>query len=160
MAAKAQLELVIKLNNKASGEMKKFQKGINANKTAIRNTGLALVGMGAAAGLALGSAVKSAASFEKGMTEVNTLVNLSKDDIKALSDETLALSGAMGIDAVEATKALYQTISASVPPAEAIGFLETAMRAAIGYDGHQRVRDGCERSRACRRRNVHDGQAW
>ena len=94
---------------------------INAKDLAskrVKKVGAALVAVGAAGILALGSAAKSAANFEKGMREVNTLVNLSEDS--------------MGVDAVEATSALYQTISASVAPTEAIEFLDTAMRAAVG----------------------------
>ena len=108
---------------------------INAKDLAskrVKKVGAALVAVGAAGILALGSAAKSAANFEKGMREVNTLVNLSEDSLKSLSKETLALSATMGVDAVEATSALYQTISASVAPTEAIEFLDTAMRAAVG----------------------------
>ena len=78
MAATATLELIVKLNNKAGAGLKKFQKSIKANQKAIAATSVALLGVGAAGGLALASAAKAAANFEQGMREVNTLVNLSE----------------------------------------------------------------------------------
>lgn len=108
---------------------------INAKDLAskrIKKVGAAFLAVGAAGAIALGTAAKSAADFEKGMREVNTLVGMSEDSLKSLSEQTLLLSSTMGIEAVDSTKALYQAISASVPPAEAIEFLGTAMRAAVG----------------------------
>uniref|UniRef100_A0A6M3L4K5 Putative tail protein n=1 Tax=viral metagenome TaxID=1070528 RepID=A0A6M3L4K5_9ZZZZ len=132
MADKVRLEAELVLKDKfsqptnaASGTLQKFQ-------SQIKGTGIALTAMGAAGALAFGMALKSAMSFEKGMKEVNTLVNLSAGDLAKLSAGTLQLSKSMGIDATDATKALYQAISAGQKPSEALAFLTQAAKTAVG----------------------------
>lgn len=92
------------------------------------------LGAGAVVGLAgLGvAAVKAASDFEGGMREVNTMLGLNQEGFAALSAETVDLTKRLGVDAVGATKALYQAISAGVPRENAITFLEVASKAAIG----------------------------
>lgn len=83
---------------------------------------------------AMGIAVtKMAADFELGMRRVTSLMGGVTDrEFRQLSDATLELSKRMGVDAVKATDALYEAISAGVPKENAIEFLTVATRAAIG----------------------------
>ena len=86
-----------------------------------------------AASIAFGTlAVRAAADFDRGMREVNTLLNFSNAQLDVLSIQVRELSKEFGINAVDATKALYSTISAGQAPSEAISFLTVAAKTAIG----------------------------
>lgn len=83
----------------------------------------------AGAGVAV---TKFATDFELGMRKVTSLIdNVSQKDFEQLSAQTLKLSKTMGIDAVQATQALYQAISVGVPKENAVEFLAVASKAAI-----------------------------
>ena len=75
----------------------------------------------------IGSTVESFAKFEKGMAEVATITDLSKAEIAGFGVELQELSSKYALDATDATKALYQTISAGIPAENAIDvFTESA----------------------------------
>ncbi len=78
------------------------------------------------------AAIKMASSFETAFAEVGTLFEAPKEQIDELRSDVLDLSKTMGIDAVEATKSLYQAISAGVAPAEAVAFLAKNVELAVG----------------------------
>ena len=99
----------------------KHSKAIGVGMTAI---GASILGVGAVS-------IKMFADFEAGMREVASLVNLSKDQFNAMSKQVRELARTLGVDAVESTKALYQTISAGVPEGSALDFLEIATKAGI-----------------------------
>ena len=87
---------------------------------------------GAAGTAAIGFLAKGAADFDKGMREVNTLLGASESELQSLSQQTRELSMELGVNAVDATGALYQAISAGVPAENVIDFMRTAGQAAIG----------------------------
>jgi len=123
----ADLQILIKAKDEASGKFKTL--GGNIGKFAK----IAAVGVGAASVATAGAsfaAVKMASSYETAMKEVATL-GVPTEQMAVLEDGVLALSRRLGVDAVEATGALYQAISAGVPPENALAFLETASKAAI-----------------------------
>ena len=132
MADDRRLKIILGAEDQAS----KVFKGLagNANRMAdqMKKVGKQMAIVGGAATAAFGFAVKTASDFETGMREVNTLVNLSESQFASLSKQTRDLAKDMGVDAVGATKALYQAISAGQSPADALGFLEVAARASIG----------------------------
>jgi TP901 family phage tail tape measure protein len=115
---KSELQILINAKDNASGALGNLRKGLN------------LVGVAAVA--AAGASVKLAADFDKGMREVATLTPDVAENLDAIKTDVLDLSKTLGIDAVEATGALYQAISAGVPTDNAISFLEIASKAAIG----------------------------
>jgi len=115
---KAELQILINAKDNASGALGKIQGSLK------------LVGVAALA--AGGASIKMAADFDKGMREVATLTPEVADNLDAMKKDVLDLSSALGVDAVEATGALYQAISAGVPTDNAISFLEIASKAAIG----------------------------
>ena len=115
---KSELQILINAKDNASKALGKATKALN------------LVGV-AAIGVA-GASVKMAADFDKGMREVATLTPEVAENLDAVKKDVLDLSKSLGIDAVEATGALYQAISAGVPTDNAISFLEIASKAAIG----------------------------
>ena len=123
----ADLQIVINAKDDASKTFGKVGKTIGKfSKLAVLGAGAAAV----AAGAATVAAVKMAQGYEKAMAEVATL-GVPVDQMKVLEDGVLDLSKRLGVDAVEATGALYQAISAGVPPENALAFLETASKAAI-----------------------------
>lgn len=78
------------------------------------------------------AATKMAADFDLGLRKVGSLVGgFTDQEMKRLTDQTLAVSRALGIDAVKATDALYEAISAGVPKDNAVDFLAVASKAAI-----------------------------
>lgn len=75
---------------------------------------------------------KFAADFDLGMRQVTSLLGgATQKEFAALSQATLQLSRDMGIDAVKATGALYEAISAGIPAENAIDFIRVASVAAI-----------------------------
>jgi len=102
--------------------------------------GVALPLSAAAAGTAIAAigvnAVQSFMTLDRGLREVNTLFGLTGEASKASFEEISTgvrdFAQRLGVDAVEATQALYQAISAGVPRENALTFLEIATKAAIG----------------------------
>jgi len=116
---KSELQILINAKDNASKTLGKATKALN------------LVGV-AAIGVA-GASIKMASDFDKGMREVATLTPEVSENLDAVKQDVLDLSKSLGIDAVEATGALYQAISAGVPAGQsALEFLEIASKAAIG----------------------------
>ncbi len=118
-----------KLVKDRMGKMQDSLKATSASFLKVGKSAGIMAGIGAGA---IGILVKSAADFDKAMREVNTLVGLSEEQMADMRAEVKALSVEMGIDAVEASKALYQAISAGQEPTEALEFLNVAARTAVG----------------------------
>lgn len=115
--------------DKADTKMGTFAKNFAKHRRAI---GIGITAMGAAITGSLMLAMKSAASFEAGMREVNTMMGLGQKEFEAMSKDVLKLSKDLGVNAVDATAALYQAISAGVPKENVLTFMEVATKAAIG----------------------------
>jgi TP901 family phage tail tape measure protein len=111
---------------KAKKQLKSFSRDTKQlGTTLFRNVGVPLTAMGTVA-------TKSFADFEKGMKEVQTLVpDLHDVNFDRMIDSTRELAEEMGTNLVDATGALYQTISAGIDPNNAVSFLETASKGAI-----------------------------
>ena len=102
-----------------------------------KQAGRAFAAVGAAAGAAgaaiAAKAIGAAASFRKEMAEVRTLMPGVSDAVFGqLGEDVRELSREMGFVAGTTVPALYDAISAGVPPDNAIAFLETASKTAIG----------------------------
>ena len=132
--ASTDLELIIKARDEASktlGNVSKKAGGLaNVMGKAVRAG--ALAGGVAIAGIGI-AAVKMGLDFEKSMAEVKTLLpDLSEEGFSELTNGVLDLSKELGIATSDAVPALYQAISAGVPPDNVLSFMETAAKAAIG----------------------------
>lgn len=89
-------------------------------------SGIALAGIGIAS-------VKMAADFDRGIREVRTLLpELNDEGFKVLRQDVLAFSEEVGVATGQVVPALYQAISAGVPPDNALTFLKSASDLAIG----------------------------
>ena len=135
MADATTISVLIKARDQASAAFKNVEtnagrmaQGINRNRRAI---GMGMLAMGAAiTGVGVVMA-KTAATFDSKMREVNSLIGLSQSEFQKLTDDTLEMSSAIGIDAVKASEALYQAISAGIPRENVIDFMTIASKAAI-----------------------------
>lgn len=127
-----EVNIKITADDLASGKVSKLRRGISGVNSTIENNRRGMLAAGAAS-VAFGTlAVRAAADFDKGMREVNTLINFSNEELNLLGGEVRELSKEFGINAVDATKALYSAISAGQEPAEAIKFLGVAAKTSIG----------------------------
>ena len=129
MMGGADLQILMTLKDEASKAMGGVGKNAGAMSQNIKRgaaiAGVAIVGIGIAA-------TKMASDFDTGMREVATLLPGVEGVVEDLGDDVLELSKRFGIDAVEATGALYQAISAGVPQDNVMTFMEIASKAAIG----------------------------
>src|SRR3990167_4394668 len=154
--ADKEIEVLIKANDQASAEIQKaavnathgfdglaaranqakdnvevFDKKYGALLQTGEKVGRGMTVAGGAIVASLGLAAKEAATFEQGMREVGTL----SDEVAANLDKfgdglgKVAMKTGQATDVL--TKGLYDTISAGVPAAEAIGFVELAAKAAV-----------------------------
>jgi len=87
----------------------------------LASLGLILGGGALAAGFAT-----NALALEKSAAEVATIVDETKVPLQAIIKDGRDLAATFGIQGVEATKALYQAISAGVEPTKAVSFLKDA----------------------------------
>ena len=131
MAASRTLTVVL------AGDAKGLQNSLDRSSNGFAKFGKAAAvagAAGAAALIAVGvKGVANVAKLQTGLTEVRTLLpELSDAGFKKLRDDVLAFSDEMGIATDKAVPALYQAISAGVPPNNVIDFMKTATAAAVG----------------------------
>ena len=126
-----ELMIVLKARDEATKTLQEAGKGLGQLQKQVKAVGTAMTVAGAVMVGFAAVTVKAAAEFQGKMKEVNSLLNLTDLEFKALSRQTLKMSSAMGIDGVDAANALYQAISAGVPKENVIEFLEIAAKTAI-----------------------------
>ena len=98
-----------------------------------RVAGTFLAGFGAVVTTGFALAAKAAIDYEKSLAEVRTIAtSLGPEGFQQLSEDVQDLSREMGIATTQSIPALYQAVSAGVPPENVIDFLRTASKAAIG----------------------------
>lgn len=119
----------------------KLDKDLGGLKSKVSTalTGVAVAGGAALAGLGIAvtkfstDSIKEFASFEQGMNEVFTLLpGITQETMDKMSKDVLNFSKEFGTLPEEVIPALYQAISAGVPPENVFDFLGTAQKAAIG----------------------------
>lgn len=98
-----------------------------------RVAGAAALGAGTAAVGAAAAGVKAFGDLESGMNEVFTLMpGITQDAMGEMTGDVRDFSREMGTVPNEVVPALYQSLSAGVPPDNVFEFLETANKAALG----------------------------
>lgn len=129
-----EVQILVSAKDEASAKLAALKGKVGGLSSAL-GTALkrgALVGGVALAGLGAAS-IKMAADFEKSFAEVKTLLpGLSEEAFGKLQADLLAFSKEMGIATSQSVPALYQAISAGVPPENVMTFMEIASKAAIG----------------------------
>lgn len=127
----AEIEVRVDVDDSALNRLGQRAKGIGGALGSALKSG-ALVGGAAVAGLGVAS-IKMAADFEKSFAEVKTLLpGLGEEGFNKLRGDVLTLSKEMGIATADVVPALYQAISAGVPPDNVLTFMRTAAEASIG----------------------------
>jgi TP901 family phage tail tape measure protein len=124
-----------KAGDQAASSSQKWNKGMQDMMRTARQLVPVLGLLGAARAIQnfVSSSIQEFADFEKGMLEVFTLIpQLSESAMVAMENDILRLGVAQGRLTDETVPALYQAISAGVPPDNVITFMETASIAARG----------------------------
>lgn len=109
-----------------------IQQGITRHAAGIRKTGMALAGLGAAfTGMAVVS-IKAAADFEKELATVSTMLDESAMHLMPQYEAGLRnMSKEFGESTATLSKGLYDILSASIPPAQALDVLAVSAKAAV-----------------------------
>lgn len=112
-------------------------KSIGATVDAVETLSQALVAAGVAASVkeiagALLDCTQASRDFEARMAKVGTIADASQKPLEDMRDEILQLSGNTGKSVGELSEAAYQAISASVATKDAVDFVGTANKLAVG----------------------------
>lgn len=117
--------------SRISKKFESFVAGIA--KSAGVAIGAAFVGAGVAVAKFTTDSIKEFTAFQGGLNEVFTLLpGMTQDSMDKMSQDVLDFSKKLGVLPEEVIPALYQAISAGVPPDNVFDFLETAQKAAVG----------------------------
>lgn len=124
------------LGSKIGKSLKTLGGGFEKLGKKVRNVGIAMTALGGAAVVGGAKLVKSSMDFEKGFAEVLTLLSdtdrANEELVESLRTGIKSVSADYGIAMPDAVAALYQSISRSIEPAEAIQFIGKAAKGSIG----------------------------
>tara|TARA_R110000824_G_scaffold82382_5_gene206488 strand:- start:245 stop:3376 length:3132 start_codon:yes stop_codon:yes gene_type:complete len=126
MATEKSIRYVLKMKDGTSAALGKVRKSVSAtqrtmqgmskslSRMTIIGTGVSrmLRNIGGMGAKMVRGTVGEFMKFEKGMAEVGTITDLTTSEMKSLGTEVQAFSRKYAVDATEAAKALYMTISA------------------------------------------------
>ena len=146
MATEKEIGYKLKLKDGTSTTLKRVKKNVKAvnksfGKLTTSLTKMTIIGTGVSRSLksinragkamvddTLGRFIK----FEKSMAEVHTITNLTTEEMKGLGKEVQAFSRKYAVDANDAARALYQTISAGADStngaAEAMDIMSVSLK--------------------------------
>lgn len=116
-----------KLTAIISADSSRFRRTMGEVKSSVSKTAKAIGAIGIIGGA---FSVKKAIEFEKQMANINTLLNLGKDELRKFSKEVLAVGADLGATTEELTGGLYNALSQGIPKGNSIDFLRTAVKAA------------------------------
>jgi len=126
-----------------------FNKGFGERLRSLGKTLKSVAGFSAVASavtglfLAFRKGYNDLKTFQIGMRNVNTILNLSESHLNRMSKEVLTLGRTLGISGTNLTDALYQATSAGIDAAHAVKFLGVAARAAkAGLSTTEQAVDG------------------
>jgi TP901 family phage tail tape measure protein len=110
-------------------DLKKAEKALQATGRNFQNIGdnlmklsAPLIGVGVAT-------VKMAMEFESSMNKINSLVGVSKEELKKMTPELKRMAAEYGISSQKAADALYFITSAGLKGADAMNVLEASLKA-------------------------------
>lgn len=122
--------------NKAQSRLKAFGSKLTSVGSQLQTRlALPLIAGGTAA-------IKMAASFDKSMTKIKTLVGVAAQDVNAMSEGVKQMASDAGVSSGEAAEALFFITSAGLRGADAMAVLESATKAsALGLGETATVAD-------------------
>ena len=88
----------------AGGMVGQFQSKMNSVSGDFKAVGGTALAMGTATGIGIGSAVKTAADFEKGMSRVGALSGATEKELAMMTDEALRLGSTTAFSATQASE--------------------------------------------------------
>lgn len=100
--------------------------------TAAHNATRAVEGLGAAGVVAIGASVKVAADFESQLNTINTVAQLTDDQLAGVGDSLRKVARDTGTDLSDLTTGFYDLVSAGVQSADALDVLTAANTLAVG----------------------------
>ena len=120
-----------------AGDTTKLNKSLDEGGSALGKFGKVAATASVVAVGALGAigvkGVANVVALENQLAEVRTLLpSLTDEGFAKLRDDVLAFSSEMNVATEQAVPALYQAISAGVPPDNVIDFMKVATAAAVG----------------------------
>lgn len=133
----AVLEVLLKAKDELSNVVKNAGKEADSLGSKLNSIGtkaaLGFAAAGAAAGAFAAVSISDFTSFERKMNEAYTLMpGISQDAMDKMSGDVKQFSKDFGVLPEKVVPALYQSLSAGVPPDNVFSFLETAQKAAKG----------------------------
>jgi len=132
--AKNTIQIEIFVNSKGAASIKEITGGLSGIGKVAATGVVAGVGAATAAVAGFGVAGLNAfMGFESGMNEVFTLMpNITESAMDKMTQQTKEFAAEFGVLPDKVVPALYQSISAGVPPNNVFDFLGTAQKAAVG----------------------------
>jgi len=123
---RSELRAVFRADNK------QFLRTVKGTKRVIGSLVRATAAIGAGAAVGAGLAIKRFMDFEKGLSEVNTIMKLNRKEAKKLADGILDLSAAFGQNKADILKSTYDAASAGIAKTaeEALAFGKVSARLA------------------------------
>ncbi|MEW6613947.1 MAG: phage tail tape measure protein [Thermodesulfobacteriota bacterium] len=115
--------------DKMASSWNKALKDIEKNSDMFKSIGMKISAIAAAGTAGLTATVMASSKFEASLANVSTLVNTSEVSMAKLKQGIMDLPPELG-RATMLSEGLYQALSAGVKPAEAIGFVTAAAKAA------------------------------
>lgn len=98
----------------------------------LKNLGSEVQQAGAIILTASAGVATMASGFESGLAKVNTLVNDSKEGLKAYGESVMELSNNTGVGVTDLTDALYDAISAGIDYSKSTQFINDVNKVAVG----------------------------
>jgi len=129
-SASQSLTKVAREGVKADRSLGTVSRAANSAGIAFKSMIVGAVGVTAISAI-VGKATREWLSYDKAIKEVNSITDQTAGEFKTMRKDVLNLSAALGVDATNAAKGLYQALSSGIPKENAIEFLKVASKAAI-----------------------------
>ena len=147
MSNRFSLEAILDLRDGFTGPMNRFRSNLTRTSRETRqqveaisagfrrmnhalNVGLLAAGAGVAA--AAGYGVRASMQLSDAMARVGTIADTSVLSLESMRDAVIGVSDRTGQGVNTVADAVYQAISAGISTVDAVSFVETATRAAVG----------------------------
>ncbi len=131
MAANSILQIIIRVKDETTRNLKGTDKQLNKTGKNVAAMGKKFLVAGTAIGVAFGVTVKKAGEFQEQMSFVATMLGDQSDKFMPGFETSLkSMAMTYGQSTETLSKGLYDILSASIPAEKAISFLETSVRAA------------------------------
>lgn len=134
--AKKRVDVIIGVKNKMRSGLKQATRSLSKfNRTiqrSMRSVGLSFKRMFAGAAIGFAALIKHGNAFRQSMAEVSTMLGQGSTALPLMTKQVRELSAEFGVAKKTLAEGLYNALSAGVPADNAIDFLRTATKSAVG----------------------------